>query len=60
MSLLFLIYVNDILKAFILTLLLYADNPCLIGQHTDAKERLSKDFEKIRNWSIDIQIFVLL
>ena len=60
MSLLFLIYVNDILKAFILTLLLYADNPCLIGQHTDAKERLSKDFEKIRNWSIDVQIFVLL
>lgn len=60
MSLLFLIYVNNILKAFILTLLLYADNPCLIGQHTDAKERLSKDFEKIRNWSIDVQIFVLL
>ena len=59
-SLLFLIYVSDILKAFILTLLFYADNLCLVGQHTDAKKRLSKDFEKIRNWSVDDQIFVFL
>ena len=50
--LLFLIYVNDMPQALRSTLLLYADDSCILHQHKEVDEiekKLNKDFENIRD-----------
>ena len=54
--LLFLIYVNDMSQAVTSTLLLYADNSCILYQHKDVlqtEKRLNEDFENLCNWFVD-------
>ena len=51
--LLFLIYVNDMPQAVESTLLLYADDSCILYQHKEVDEtekQLNKDFENICDW----------
>ena len=52
-SLLFLIYVNDMLQTVTSTLLLYADDLCIPYQHKDVvqiEKGLNEDFENHINW----------
>ena len=54
--LLFLVNVNDILQAVKSTLLLYADDSCILYQHKEVDEiekHLNKDFENIFDWFVD-------
>ena len=54
--LLFQIYVNDVSQAILSTLLLYADDSCILYQHKDVVKigkRLKEDFENIYNWFVD-------
>ena len=54
--LLFLIYVNDMPQAVTPTLLLYADDSCILYQHKDlvqTEKRLNEDFENLCEWFVD-------
>ena len=54
--LLFLIYVNDVPQAVISTLLLYADDSCILYQQKDVvqiEKRLNEDFENLCDWFVD-------
>ena len=53
--LLFLIYVKDMTQAVSSTLLLYADNSCILYQHKDVEieTRLNEDFENLCDWFVD-------
>ena len=54
--LLFQIYVNDVPQAILSTLLLYADDSCILYQHKDVVKigkRLKEDFENLCNWFVD-------
>ena len=59
--LLFLIYVNDMLQAVTSTLLLYADDSCILYQHEDdvqIEKRLNEDFENLCNWFVDNKLSI--
>ena len=59
--LLFLIYVNDMTQAVTSTLLLYADNSCILYQHKDVvqiEKRLNEDFENICDWFVDNKLSI--
>ena len=59
--LLFLIYVNDMPQAVTSTLLLYADNSCIIYQHKDnvqIEKRLNEDFENLCDWFVDNELSI--
>ena len=59
--LLFLIYVNDIPQAVKSTLLLYADDSCILYQHKEVGEiekHLGKDFENICDWFLDNKLSI--
>ena len=59
--LLFLIYVNDMPQALTLTLLLYADDSCILYQHKDVvqiKKRLKEDFENLCKWFVDNKLSI--
>ena len=59
--LLFLIYVNDMPQAVTSTLLLYADNSCIIYQHKDVaqiEKRLNENFENLCNWFVDNKLSI--
>ena len=54
--LLFLIYVNDMPQAVRSTLLLYADELCILYRHKEVdeiKKQLHKDFKNIIDWFVD-------
>ena len=54
--LLFLIYVNDMPQAVASTLLLYADDSCILYQHKDVvqiEKRRNEDFENLCDWFVD-------
>ena len=54
--LLFLIYVNDMPQAITSTLLLSADDSCILYQHKDVvqiEKRLNEDFENLCDWFVD-------
>ena len=53
--LLFLLYINDMPQAVKCELLLYADDTCLIFQHSDINEieiQLNKNFSSISDWLV--------
>ena len=59
--LLFLIYLNDMLQAVKLNLLLYFDDSCLMYQHNDIAEiekMLNNDFENNCDWFIDNKVSI--
>ena len=59
--LLFLIYVNDMAHAVTSTLLLYADNSCILYQHKDVvqfEKRLNEDFENLCDWFADNKLSI--
>ena len=59
--LLFLIYVNDMLQALTSALLLYADDSCILYQHTDVvqmEKRLNEYFESLCNWFVDNKLSI--
>ena len=59
--LLFLLYINDMPQAVQCELLLYADDTCLIFQHTDIKEielQLNKNFSLICDWFVDNKLSI--
>ena len=59
--LLFLIYVNDVPQAVKSTLLLYADDSCILYQHKEVDEiekQLNKDFENICDWFVDNKLSI--
>ena len=59
--LLFLIYVNDMPQAVKSTLLLHADDSCILFQHKDVKQiekRLNEDFENLYDWFIDKKLSI--
>ena len=59
--LLFLIYVNDMPQAVTSTLLLYADDSCILYQHKDVvqiEKRLNEDFENLCNWFVDNKLSI--
>ena len=52
-SLLFLVYLNDMPQAVESTLLLYADDSCILYQHKEIDEiekQFNKDFENTSDW----------
>ena len=60
-QLLFLIYINDIPQAVKSNLFLYADDSCLMYQHTDVEEiekQLKKDFENVCDCFIDNRLSI--
>ena len=59
--LMFLIYVNDMPQAVTLTLLLYADNSCILYQHNDVvqiEKRLNEDFGNLCDWLVDNKLSI--
>ena len=59
--LLFLLYVNDMKQAVDCTLLLYADDSCLLFRHKDVKEIervLNINFSKLCDWFVDNKLSV--
>ena len=59
--LLFLIYVNDMPQAVTSTLLLYADDSCILYQHKDVvqiEKRLNEDFENLCDWFADNKLSI--
>ena len=61
--LLFLLYINDLKQASESTLLLYADDSCIIYQNKDIKQievQLNHDFYNICNWFIDNKLSIHL
>ena len=59
--LLFLIYVNDVPQAVSSTLLLYADDSCILYQHKDVvqiEKRLNEDFENLCDWFADNKLSI--
>jgi len=59
--LLFLLYINDMPQAVQCELLLYADDTCLIFQHSDIKEiesQLNKNFSFICDWFVDNKLSI--
>ena len=57
----FLIYVNNIPQAVESTLLLYADDSCILCQHKEVDEiekHLNKDFENICDWFMDNKLSI--
>ena len=61
--LLFLLYVNDMLKAVNSELLLYTDHTCLIYMGKDTNtigEQLTKDFHSFCKWFIDNKLSIHL
>ena len=59
--LLFLIYVNDMPQAVTSTLLLYADDSCILYQHKDVvqiEKRLNEDFENLSDWFVDNKLSI--
>ena len=59
--LLFLIYVNDMPQAVESTLLLYADDSCILYQHKEVDEiekQLNKDFENICDLFVDNKLSI--
>ena len=60
-TLLFLLYINDILQEVKFELLLYADDTCLIFQHSDINEieiQLNKNFRVICDWFVDNKLSI--
>ena len=58
---LFLIYVNDMPQAVTSTLLLYADDSCILCQHKDVaqiEKRLNEDFENFCDWFVDAKLSI--
>ena len=61
--LLFLLYINDIKQASESTLLLYADDSCILYQSNNTKEietQLNHDFNNLCNWFIDNKLSIHL
>ena len=59
--LLFLIYVNEMPQAVTSTLLLHADDSCILYQHKDLvqiEKRLSEDFENLCDWFLDNKLSI--
>ena len=59
--LLFLIYVNDVPQAISSTLLLYAEDSCILYQHKDVvqiEKRLNKGFENLCDWFVDNKLSI--
>ena len=59
--LLFLIYVNDTPQAVTSTLLLYADDSCILYQHKDVVQigrQLNEDFENLCDWFVDNKLSI--
>ena len=59
--LLFLLYINDMPQAVKCELLLYADDTCLIFQHSDINEieiQLNKNFSSICDWFVDNKLSI--
>ena len=59
--LLFLIYINNMLQAVTSTLLLYANDSCILYQHKDVvqiEKRLNEDFENHCNWFVDNKLSI--
>ena len=59
--LLFLIYFNGMPQAITSTLLLYADDSCILYQHKDIvqiEKRLNEDFENFCNWFVDNKLSI--
>ena len=59
--LLFLIYVNNMPQAVTSTLLLYADDSCILYQHKDVvqiEKRLNEDFENLCDWFADNKLSI--
>ena len=59
--LLFLLYINDMPQAVKCELLLYADDTCLIFQHSDINEieiQLNKNFSLICDWFVDNKLSI--
>ena len=59
--LLFLIYVNDMPQAVTSTLLLHAEDSCILYQHKDAvqiEKRLNEDFENFCEWFVDNKLSI--
>ena len=57
----FLIYINDMPQAVTSTLLLYADDSCILYQHKGAvqiEKRLNEDFENFCDWFVDNKLSV--
>ena len=60
-SLLFLIYVNDMPQAVTSTLLLFADDSCILYKHKDLaqiEKRLNEDFENLCNRFVDNKLII--
>ena len=58
---LFLLYINDMPQAVKCELLLYADDTCLIFQHSDINEiefQLNKNFSSICDWFVDNKLSI--
>ena len=61
--LLFLLYINDMQQASDSTILLYADDSCIISQHKnvqDIERQLNKDFSNVCTWFIDNKLSIHL
>ena len=59
--LLFLLYINDMPQAVQSELLLYADDTCLIFQHSDINEierQLNKNFSLVCDWFVDNKLSI--
>ena len=57
----FLIYVNDMPQAVTSTLLLYADDSCILYQHKDVVQigkQLNEDFENLCDWFVDNKLSI--
>ena len=60
-SLLFLIYINNMLQAITSTLLLYADDSCILYQHNyvvQIENQLNRDFENLSDWFVDNKLSI--
>ena len=61
--LLFLLYINELKQASELTLLLYADDSCILYQNSDLKQienQLNRDFKNVCNWFLDNKLSIHL
>ena len=61
--LLFLLYINDIQQASDSTIILYADDSCIVFQHktiTEIEKQLNKDFKSVCSWFIDNKLSIHL
>ena len=60
-KLLFLLYVNELLRAVVIDSLLYADDTCIVLQHKseiEIENQPIRDFLSMRDWFVDNKLSI--